>query len=86
MAKPNQLEHARLGVVVGKKVARRAVARNYMKRVMRETFRRHQPEIANLDIIARVHKSFVKKDFIVVREELEKLFTGLNKCRARSSS
>lgn len=86
MAKPNHLEYARLGVVVGKKVARRAVARNYMKRVMREVFRQHQSEIANLDIVARVHKSFVKKDFVVVREELEKLFAGLKKCLARSSS
>lgn len=86
MAKPNHLEHARLGVVVGKKVARRAVTRNYMKRVMREIFRGHQPDIANLDIVARVHKPFVKKDFVVVREELEKLFVGLNKCLARSSS
>lgn len=86
MAKPNQLEHARLGVVVGKKVARRAVARNYMKRVMRETFRRHQPEIANLDIVARVHKPFVKQDFLTIHEELEKLFAGLKKCLARSSS
>lgn len=85
MAKPNHFEHARLGVVVGKKVARRAVARNYMKRVMREVFRGHQPEIANLDIVARVHKPFVKKDFVVVREELEKLFVGLKKCLARSS-
>lgn len=57
-----------------------------MKRVMREIFRGHQPEIANLDIIARVHKPFVKKDFVAVREELEKLFVGLNKCLARSSS
>jgi ribonuclease P protein component len=86
MAKPNHLEYARLGVVVGKKTARRAVARNYMKRVMREVFRGHKSEIANLDVVARVHKPFVKKDFVVVREELETLFAGLKKCLARSSS
>ena len=31
----NLLGHARLGLVVGKKVAKRANARNYMKRVIR---------------------------------------------------
>ena len=36
---PNALEHARLGLIVGKKTARRAVQRNYMKRVLRELFR-----------------------------------------------
>lgn len=86
MARPNHLEHARLGVVVGKRVARRAVARNYMKRVMREIFRENLPEIVSLDIIARVHKPFAKKDFVAVREELEKLFVSLKKCLARSSS
>lgn len=57
-----------------------------MKRVMREVFRGHKSEIANLDVVARVHKPFVKKDFVVVREELETLFAGLKKCLARSSS
>jgi ribonuclease P protein component len=86
MAKPSDLPFPRLGVVVGKKVARRAVARNYMKRVVRDTFRLNRPEIANLDIVARVHTPFEQKDYTAVREELQRLLTGLKKCLEHSSS
>jgi ribonuclease P protein component len=86
MARPNGLEHPRLGVVVSKRVARQAVARNYMKRVVREVFRLGQQEIASLDIVARVHKPFEKKDFAAVREDLLNLFASVEKCLTRSYS
>jgi ribonuclease P protein component len=86
MAKPNGLARARLGVVVGKRVAKQANARNYMKRVVRECFRRGQHEMAGLDMIARVHKPFVKDNFVEVSAELRSLFLGVKKCLARSSS
>lgn len=86
MAKPNGLAHARLGVVVGKRVAKRANARNYMKRVVRECFRLSQHDMVGLDMIARVHKPFIKDNFAEVSAELHSLFLGIKKCLVRSSS
>ena len=38
--RPNNLAHARLGVVVAKRLAPRAVTRNMIKRLARELFRK----------------------------------------------
>jgi ribonuclease P protein component len=50
----NQLTHARLGVVVAKRFAPRAVTRNTIKRVARELFR--QSRLSSLDCIVRLSK------------------------------
>lgn len=49
LAVPNNLEHARLGLVVARKRIRRAVARNRVKRLSRESFR--QASLPALDIV-----------------------------------
>lgn len=52
---PNQLEYARLGVAVGKKMFRSAVARNRIKRIIREAFRLNKHKLpVGLDIIVGV--------------------------------
>ena len=51
-ARPNQLENARLGIVVAKRFAHRAVTRNTIKRLCRETFRCIQ--IPSMDGIIRL--------------------------------
>lgn len=51
IARRNGLEHARLGLVVGKRVDKRAVTRNRVKRLVRESFRQHQQELVGLDIV-----------------------------------
>ena len=83
MAKPNQVGQARLGVVVGRKVLRRAAARNYAKRVVRELFRRHQHELDALDLVVRVHRAFAPENFDVVQQELKELFSKSQKCLTR---
>ena len=50
----NSLSHARLGVVVAKRFAPRAVTRNTIKRITRETFR--QSSLPALDCIVRLTK------------------------------
>ncbi len=50
-------EHARLGVVVSKKVNKRAVERNRIKRLIRETFRRHALPGADFVVIAKKNAS-----------------------------
>jgi len=66
---PNALEYPRLGIVVSKKIVRRAHARNYMKRVVRELFRLHRHDIACADIVIRAQKPFAHEDFAQVSAE-----------------
>lgn len=70
LAKPNSLGYPRLAVMVPRRVSRLAVARNYMRRVVRETFRLHQHQTAALDIVVRVTRQFDREQFAAVREEL----------------
>ena len=44
-------ETARLGMAISKKHCRKATARNRIKRVIRESFRHHQRQLAGLDIV-----------------------------------
>ena len=76
---PNTLPHARLGLVIGKKTAKLAVSRNYMRRVLRELFRLQQQEICQVDLIIRVQKKFGKVDFIQIKQEFNELIAKLNK-------
>ena len=42
---------ARLGMAIAKKNCPKAVARNRLKRIIRESFRQHQAALAGLDIV-----------------------------------
>ena len=75
---PNLHQRARLGLVVGKKTAKLAVSRNYMRRVLREFFRLKQHEICHVDLIIRVQKKFGKSDFIQIKQEFDMLVSKLN--------
>lgn len=80
---PNGLETPRLGIVVGKKVARRAVARNYMRRVLREWFRLNREQIGALDLVIRVQKPFARADRERIQQELQNLLLRLKSVKAR---
>jgi ribonuclease P protein component len=75
---PNHLGLARLGLVVSKKVAKHAVDRNYMRRVLREFFRLQQHAINHIDLVVRVQKRFEKKDFIQIKQEFDLLMMKVN--------
>jgi len=51
LARPTELHHSRLGIVVAKKKVRRAHERNRIKRLARESFRLHQQQLDDLDIV-----------------------------------
>lgn len=53
VARPNTLGVARLGLVVGKRMIKRAVGRNRAKRVIRESFRLSSG-LPAMDIVVRV--------------------------------
>ena len=58
-ARPNTLGHARLGVVVAKRLAPRAVTRNLVKRIAREIFRK--AELKGVDCIVRLSQPLAKR-------------------------
>ena len=51
LAVPNDRDHPRLGLAISRKAARSAVARNRIKRHIRETFRHTQAELGGYDIV-----------------------------------
>lgn len=51
---PNSLGQPRLGLVVPKRQARRAVDRNRVKRCVREAFRRMQTEVGDFDLVVQL--------------------------------
>ena len=67
--KPSQLEFNRFGLIVSKKINKKAVDRNYMKRVIRDVFRQFNYP-SKLDIIIQVKKNFVKKDYVLVKKDI----------------
>lgn len=51
LARENSCGYARLGLAISRKCAARAVARNRIKRLVRESFRLAQHELTALDIV-----------------------------------
>ena len=87
--RPTELPHARLGVVVAKRFAPRAVTRNTIKRVTRELFR--LTALPALDCIVRLAKPVNAKSGpatnsalkLAVRTEIARLFAQQAKDSAR---
>lgn len=50
---------ARLGIVVSKKNVRLAVARNKLKRAVRESFRQEKNTLQGVDIVVVIKKNFI---------------------------
>jgi ribonuclease P protein component len=48
---PNSLSFARLGLAISKKKTKKAVDRNRLKRLVRESFRTHQLMLVGLDLV-----------------------------------
>lgn len=81
-AAPSNQAYARLGVNVARKVASKAVARNRIKRQVRETFRQHQQDVANLDVVVIAQTGVGAVDNNTLRSSLrEHLKKIAHKCK-----
>lgn len=69
--------HPRLGLVVSKKVAKLSVERNYMRRVLKELFRRNKDNLSPLDLVIRPQKPFNAKNYNEIVQEFDMLVTKL---------
>ncbi|MFV2089887.1 MAG: ribonuclease P protein component [Pseudomonadales bacterium] len=70
----NRMQCARLGLVVGKKAVPPAHARNRIKRIVRDRFRRTRSLLGSLDMVIRVTGPLRSADLDMY---LEHLFTGI---------
>lgn len=75
----NAITTPRLGIVVAKKNVRRAVGRNRIKRLVRESFRLHQHEIKACDIVVLAMKGLDGLSNAEILDELEKKWQKLSK-------
>lgn len=65
---------ARLGLVVGRKAINRAPARNRVKRIIREHFRRQRRALNGIDTVIRVLGPVARAD---LHRQLDRLFADL---------
>jgi ribonuclease P protein component len=62
LARENGLRHARLGLAIPRQRVRTAVARNRIKRMVRESFRIHQQGLEGLDVVVMLSRNRVRAD------------------------
>jgi ribonuclease P protein component len=75
--KPSSLVTSRFGVVVAKKLVRRAVQRNLIKRLARDIFRNVRATLGMHDLILRVHSTVASASRSDLREDMQLLFRRL---------
>lgn len=76
---------ARLGLIIPKRLARRAVLRNLLKRLIRESFRTMRPSLPAVDLVFRLSKPpvdgavGVRRESGTWRAEVDALLAGLRR-------
>ncbi len=71
----NPLSHPRLGLIVSKKVSKRAVERNRIKRQVRASFRLHRCRLAAVDFIVAAKPGAERATNAVLRVEIDRLWS-----------
>lgn len=79
LARTNTHNHARLGLVIAKKHVKRAVARNLLKRVLRESFRSQQHKLPPIDAIVLARRGADTLTAIDARTAVDHLWQRLCK-------
>ena len=81
----NQKPFARLGLAIARKHIKKAVGRNRIKRLVRESFRQHLPLLAGLDIVVTLRGDASRLDNETIRQSLIKHWHNLiTKCEKYS--
>ncbi|MFO1371613.1 MAG: ribonuclease P protein component [Candidatus Competibacteraceae bacterium] len=71
LVRPNDLAYPRLGLAISRKVAKSAVARNRLKRIVRESFRHHQQGLGGLDCVVMGRAGLTEYDNAVLFTSLQ---------------
>lgn len=87
LARPNTLGHPRIGLVFSKKNVRRAVDRNRLKRLVRESIRLQQHRLPAVDIVVLSRRGVHEQDNDTVQRQLNGMWRRLDKdVRKQSAS
>lgn len=73
----NPAGHARLGLVVSKRVSKSAVRRNRIKRICRDSFRRHRASLPPIDIVLIATPQADACDNAALHADLKQLWNRL---------
>lgn len=73
----NTLSHPRLGIIISKKFVKHAVARNRLRRLVRESFRQQLADMPAVDIVFLARRGFSQLDNHVIREQVDKVWQSL---------
>lgn len=77
LAQTNHKTVARIGFVLPKRRVRLAVARNRVKRIIRESFRHHQALLAGLDIVVMARDGLAALEPAALRAAADRQFRHL---------
>jgi ribonuclease P protein component len=87
LAKFNELDNPRLGLIVAKKKEKTAVGRNRIKRLTRESFRLNQHNLPNIDIVVLARDGIGNIDNKGLNKQLTKLWKKIAlRCEQSSKS
>lgn len=75
--RPNELGHARLGLAISKRVSKRAVERNRIKRLLRESFRRVRRQLPSIDLVVMAREQAANLPGPELLAEIDLLWTRL---------
>lgn len=75
---PSTADECRVGLAVSRKVSKRAVTRNRIKRLIRESFRAHRAILAPLDILVIAQRDAATADGRALRDDLDEAWRRLH--------
>ena len=84
LVRANDLPYPRLGLAISRKVAKSAVARNRLKRIVRESFRHHQGKLGGLDCVVMGRIGVATRDNPALFTSLERHWRRLARSCAPS--
>ncbi|WP_298185589.1 ribonuclease P protein component [uncultured Pseudomonas sp.] len=81
LARNNELDHPRLGLVIGKKSVKLSVERNRLKRQIRESFRLNQESLVGWDIVVVARKGLGDLENAELARQFGKLWKRLERSK-----
>jgi ribonuclease P protein component len=85
LSRANGLDRGRLGLAISGRHIASAVKRNTVKRVIRESFRRHRAALKGLDIVVMAQSATGRADKRTLAASLARLWRKLAPCETPSS-
>ena len=78
--RPNDKAYARVGLIVGKRVVNSAVARNRIRRIIRDSFRFHHDKLVGWDIVVIARQRCDTLSREKIRKGIDDLWEKLLTC------